>query len=118
MVVGEGEKPKYEALSYRWRDPQGHSVKCNDQLLHVNFNLYYALHRFRLSKQPRLLWVDEICINQDDEQDRVQELQKVHRIYADAGHVLIWLGPNSEDSDAAMDFFPRMMSHMANKSSK
>ena len=117
-VVGFEEKSQYEALSYRWGDPQGHSVKCNDQTLPVNIGLFYALQRFRLSKQPRLLWVDEICINQDDEQDRIQELQKVHRIYADARYVLIWLGPDSEDSDEAMTFFPRMMSHMANKRSK
>ena len=117
-VVGFEEKPQYEALSYKWGDPQGHSVKCNDQTLPVNIGLFYALQRFRLSKQPRLLWVDEICINQDDEQDRIQELQKVHRIYAEAKCVLIWLGPDSEDSDVAMSFFPRMMSHMANKRSK
>ena len=117
-VVGVEEKPQYEALSYKWGDPQGHVVKCNDQTLPVNFGLFHALQRFRLSKQPRLLWVDEICINQDDEQDRIQELQKVHRIYADARCVLIWLGPDSEDSDVAMSFFPRMMSHLANKRSK
>ena len=117
-VIGFDEKPQYEALSYKWGDPQGHSVKCNDQTLPVNFGLFYALQRFRLSEKPRLLWVDEICINQDDEQDRIQELQKVHQIYADARCVLIWLGPDSEDSDVAMSFFPRMMSHMANKRSK
>lgn len=105
-------------MSYRWGDPRGHSVKCNDQILPVNGNLYYALQRFRLPKQPRLLWVDDICINQDDEKERSQEVQIFHRIYTEAKNVLIWLGPESEDSDVAMDFFLSMMSHLSNKRSK
>ncbi len=111
-------KPQFEAISYKWGDPRGHSVKCNDQMLPVNVNLYYALQRFRLSEQPRLLWVDDICVNQDDEKERGQQVQIFHRIYAEAKNVLIWLGPESENSDVAMDFFLRMMSHLSNKRSK
>ena len=87
-------------------------------MLPVNDNLYFALLRFRLPKQLRVLWVDDICINQDDEKERGQEVQIFHRIYAEAQNVLIWLGSKSEDSDVAMDFFPRMMSHLADKRSK
>lgn len=111
-------KPQYEAISYKWGDLRGHSVKCNDKILPVNVNLHLALERFRLPKQPRLLWVDEICINQDDEKERSQEVQIFHRIYAEAKIVLIWLGSDSEDSDVAMEFFPQMMSHLSNKHSK
>lgn len=113
-----GRKLQYEAISYKWGDPEGHSVKCNDKILPVNVNLYFALQRFRLPKQSRILWVDEICINQDDGKERGQEVQIFHRIYAEAKNVLIWLGSYSDDSDVAMDFFPRMMSHLSNKRSK
>lgn len=64
------------------------------------------------------MWVDDICINQDDEKERSQEVQIFYRIYAEAKNVLIWLGPESKDSDLAMDFFLRMMSHLSNKQSK
>ena len=113
-------KPQYEALSYKWGEPRGHGVKCNDDkmLLPVNVNLYFALQRFRLPDQPRLLWVDDICINQDDEEERGRQVQIFHRIYAEAKNVLIWLGAESEDSDVAMEFFPRMMNHLADKRSK
>lgn len=111
-------KPQYEAISYKWGDPRGYSVKCNDKVLPVNANLYFALQRFRLPQQPRLVWVDDICINQDDEKERGQQVQIFHRIYSEAKNVLIWLGSDSEDSDVAMDFFPRMMRHLSNKRSK
>ena len=111
-------KPQYEAVSYKWGDPRGHSVKCNDKILPVNVNLYFALQRFRLPEQPRFLWVDDICINQDDEEERSQQVQIFHRIYAEAKNVLIWLGSHSEDSDVAMDFFPRMMNHLSDKRSR
>ena len=110
--------PQYETISYRWGEPRGHSVKCNNRILPVNVNLYFALQRFRLPKQPRLLWVDDICINQDDEKERGQQVRIFHRIYAEAKNVLIWLGSESEDSDVAMEFFPRMMSHLSDKRSK
>ena len=117
VVEFEGN-PQYEAISYKWGDPRGHSVKCNDKILPVNVNLYFALQRFRLPNRPRLLWVDDICINQDDEEERGRQIQIFHRIYAEAQNVLIWLGSESEDSDVAMEFFSRMMSHLANKRSK
>lgn len=79
-VVKLGGKPQFDAMSYRWGDPRGHSVKCNGEILPVNGNLNFALQRFRLIKQPRLLWVDDICINQDDEKERGQEVQIFHRI--------------------------------------
>lgn len=87
-------------------------------MLPVNDNLYSALQRFRLPTRPRLLWVDEVCINQDDKGERGREVKIFHRIYAEAEQVLICLGPASEDSDVAMDFFPRMMGHLLNKRSK
>ena len=64
------------------------------------------------------MWIDEICINQDDKGERGRQVQIFHRIYAKAEKVLIWLGSGSEDSDEAMNFFPRMMSHLSDKRSK
>ena len=84
----------------------------------VNVNLHCALQRFRLPSHPRLLWVDEICINQDDKAERAREVQIFHRIYREAERVLIWLGSGSEDSDEAMDLFPRMINHLSDKRSK
>ena len=57
-------KPHYEAISYKWGDRRGQSVRYNDKILPINGNLYFALQRcFRFSQKTRYLWVDDIYIN-------------------------------------------------------
>lgn len=112
------EKPLYEAISYKWGGNRGHDITCNKQSLPVNAKLVAALERLRLPQEPRTLWIDEIWINQDDLEDRAHQVQRFHRIYAGATSVLIWLGPESSDSDVAMDFILRIMDHLSDKGSK
>ncbi|KAF2433898.1 hypothetical protein EJ08DRAFT_582828, partial [Tothia fuscella] len=49
------------------------------------------------------LWIDQICINQSDPNERSHQVQMVSRIYSQASQVLVWLGPKSDDSDFAID---------------
>lgn len=39
-----------------------------------------------------LLWIDAICINQDDLDERSQQVRLMKNIYSTAGRVLVWLG--------------------------
>jgi hypothetical protein len=50
------------------------------------------------------LWVDAICINQKDVQEKNKQVSLIKEIYQRAGQVVIFLGRRSEDSDTAMDF--------------
>jgi len=57
----------YEALSYVWGETSGtHMMSCSGMKIQITANLDAALRRLRFRDQPRLLWVDAICINQDD----------------------------------------------------
>lgn len=63
--VSLDEAPAYEALSHRWSTGQpSRSINCNGKSLTITLNLHEAL--MRLNILDRLLWVDAICINQDD----------------------------------------------------
>ncbi|KUI61032.1 Heterokaryon incompatibility protein 6, OR allele [Cytospora mali] len=70
--------------------------------LHVTENLYTALQYLRLPYQDRLLWIDAICINQDDNEERGHQVGQMRLVYKRAEHVLIWLGSSDPDID---DFF-------------
>lgn len=50
-----------------------------------------------------LLWVDTLCINQTDLQERSHQVNMMGKIYSKADRVLIWLGEESQDSYLAMD---------------
>ncbi|KAH7246888.1 heterokaryon incompatibility protein-domain-containing protein [Fusarium solani] len=66
--------PKYEALSYTWGDPKvTREIIVNGYLVNVTFNLYSALYRLRQPEEMRVLWVDALCINQTDVDERGQQ---------------------------------------------
>jgi len=53
--------------------------------------------------EPRVLWIDAICINQDDSRERRTEVIEMGSIYSNAAQVLVWLGPSSGNSIIAME---------------
>ncbi|KAH7134535.1 heterokaryon incompatibility protein-domain-containing protein [Dactylonectria estremocensis] len=95
-----GSKPAYEALSYTWgTQPATKTIAINGQPFLVRSNLYSALQALRLKKKPRALWVDAICINQDDMAERNWQVSLMAFVYTRAERVLAWLGtspPNSQ----------------------
>ena len=94
----------YEALSYAWGGSgKPCSISINKQNLDVTRNLHAALLRLRDRSFERILWVDAICINQEDLQEQGQQVQLMARIYSQAARVLVWLGETADDSDNALD---------------
>jgi hypothetical protein len=90
----------YEALSYVWGETSvTHTVSSSDMKIQITANLDAALRRLRLPGQPRLLWVDAICINQDDIIERSRQVRIMREIYANAKQVVVWLG-EAKDNDA------------------
>ncbi|KAI8945568.1 heterokaryon incompatibility protein-domain-containing protein [Xylaria longipes] len=58
----------------------------------VRENLLEGLRVFRLADQERTLWVDALCINQEDTDERNQQVGMMGLIFWLAERVLIWLG--------------------------
>ena len=93
------EKPRYEALSYLW-GPSGPEVEKfpigrQEPVFYVFQNLYTALHRILSltdEGEYRTLWIDQICINQDDKVEQKAQLLLMGEIYKCAHDVLVWLG--------------------------
>ncbi|PTB59300.1 hypothetical protein M431DRAFT_490900 [Trichoderma harzianum CBS 226.95] len=73
----------YEALSYTWGSAKApENITVNGKLLAVTENLYKALQQLRYPNQERiLLWVDAICINQDDNKERGHQVQQMGDIF-------------------------------------
>ncbi|ERF74073.1 hypothetical protein EPUS_08121 [Endocarpon pusillum Z07020] len=67
-----------------------------------------SLH-MRDPKQLRTLWIDAVCINQDDLNERGKQVLRMRDIYAVAVAVEVWLGKTDDDDDvAAMDLVGRL----------
>ncbi|KAI1088261.1 heterokaryon incompatibility protein-domain-containing protein [Rostrohypoxylon terebratum] len=82
--------PNYEAVSYTWADEMGDN------------NCEAALRRFRKINQDTFLWVDSVCINQNDLNERRQQVKLMPAIYSSAIRVLVYLGAGSQNTSNAM----------------
>lgn len=95
--------PQYEALSYTWGDPTPiFRIECNGKPLLIPRNLFFALQYLRYEAEPRYLWVDAICIDQKETNERSEQVLHMLDIYKNASRVIVWLGEESEDSHLAM----------------
>ncbi|PQE24876.1 heterokaryon incompatibility protein [Rutstroemia sp. NJR-2017a WRK4] len=104
------DKPEFEALSYAWGNPKDVvPLLLHDQTFHITKNLASALRHLRYAYEPRVLWVDALCINQSDISERNQQIPQMREIYDVGGakRVVVWLG-EVKNSKLALDFCERL----------
>ncbi|PKS06248.1 hypothetical protein jhhlp_006994 [Lomentospora prolificans] len=100
---------EYEALSYTWGDKANpETILLDGQHVPVTTNLYAALRALRQPTRPRQLWIDALCINQQDVRERSHEVFRMRLIYERATRVVIWLGEAAPDSALAIRELTRL----------
>jgi len=93
-------KQEYEALSYTWGAAHGtRPVLCEGRTILVTPNCEQALLHLRRKLQPRHVWIDAICINQQCLSEKNLQVPMMSDIYRRASRTIMWLGP---DTDSAL----------------
>ncbi|KAJ4394365.1 hypothetical protein N0V93_003582 [Gnomoniopsis smithogilvyi] len=96
--------PEYEALSYVWG-----TVICpraafiNNEPFTITSNLDIALRHLRQGSQERVLWVDALCINQRNDDEKSLQVQLMRTIYSIASKVTVWMGPADNKSTVFLE---------------
>lgn len=106
-TISLDDQRPYEALSYTWGSPfplddadgpeaiwlsgRTRPIVLNSQQFEVTKNLESALRHLRGDK-PRIMWIDAICINQNDRDERSSQVLRMRKIYERAVKTVIWLG--------------------------
>ncbi|KAF2804422.1 HET-domain-containing protein [Mytilinidion resinicola] len=94
----------YDALSYVWGDPyEKLPIFIHGHSFHVTVNLRAALSHLRNHSIERILWVDAICIHQENLEEKENQIQAMAKIYGQANRVVVWLGEAADDSDLAFE---------------
>ncbi|KAF1811197.1 HET-domain-containing protein [Eremomyces bilateralis CBS 781.70] len=116
----------YEALSYVWGSHiMHHSTYCYDSVRHqipsgqyppvpsycykpITASVDGALRRLRYSDRSRILWVDQLCIDQESFAEKNHQVRQMSNIYSRAGRVLVWLGEDKRQGERALSLIKRM----------
>jgi Heterokaryon incompatibility protein (HET) len=99
------EHPKYLALSYAWGDPTLSSqIVINSMKVFITKNLEIALRHLQEHVEPVAIWIDALCINQNDVIEKAEQVTKMKEIYQQAENVLVWLGPAADGSDEVIGY--------------
>jgi hypothetical protein len=107
LTVDLETAPDYVALSYTWGDLQGdkQAVYINGETCEATENLYSFLCYFRVDSENQnghtYLWIDQLCINQKDVEERSRTVRFMADIYSRATFVVSWLGHDRETVEAA-----------------
>ncbi|KAF5967524.1 heterokaryon incompatibility protein (het-6OR allele) [Fusarium bulbicola] len=100
--------PKYQALSYVWGDPLDcRSIEVDGRQRSVTVNLFNALRRLRYPKSERRLWIDALCINQDNDVEKSHQVKLMSKIYTRTTEAILWLGDFSDGINATPNCIPR-----------
>ncbi|KAI1462222.1 HET-domain-containing protein [Annulohypoxylon moriforme] len=100
----------YSALSWCW-GKQDHSDKKVVHIIQSSHTYNFLVPR-SLESAMRVLrahgvfrvWIDFVCMDQDDINEKNFQVPMMSSIYGEAECVYVWLGDESENSKLAMDF--------------
>ncbi|KAI0861346.1 heterokaryon incompatibility protein-domain-containing protein [Xylaria cubensis] len=91
--LDDGEGVGYETLSYCWGPLTEHrTIRVEGHRVEVTDNLYSALQNLRFADRNRLIWIDAICINQDDTAEKEVQVNMMRRVYTECTSCSCWLG--------------------------
>jgi hypothetical protein len=92
-----------KTLSYQWGNSRRNlrKIQCSGVGFIVTSNLYSALVHLRSPDSDITLWIDAICINQEDNKEKGNQIQRMGEIYRRSKCTIIWLGDGGFLSRAA-----------------
>lgn len=93
ITVSLEDSPQFEALSYVWGDANDTlSIQLKGDFFPVTRNLEAAIRRLRMKTEERVIWIDQLCINQADAAEKSIQVAMMPRIYKSCKEVILWLG--------------------------
>ncbi|KAF5133336.1 Heterokaryon incompatibility protein 6, OR allele [Metarhizium anisopliae] len=92
---------EFETISYTWGSRQTRKgLIVAGARLDVSDRVYDIVHDRASFLMTRHIWIDSICINQQDNEEKSSQVQLMRKIYGSSYHTVIWLGHGSDANDA------------------
>ncbi|KAK8091210.1 HET-domain-containing protein [Apiospora phragmitis] len=105
-VLDSENLPSYETISYVWGSEDIQKTVYidheNGATLSIAQNLNEALRYIRDGRVERVMWIDAICIDQENLKERGKQVAFMHEIYQHGTSMVLWMGSEADDSHQAM----------------
>ena len=99
---------KYHALSYVWGSKSDAvTIKCDNRPLLITQNLHKALVQLREDGLRIPIWVDAVCIDQQNLDERARQVRLMRQIYSQAETVHVWIGEETANTEAGVELLHR-----------
>jgi hypothetical protein len=117
LVTEVTDNLEFTALSYTWGHSRDqHPILMNGCKFYVTTNLHEFMKHVRQERESPPYWIDAICINQKDIEERNRHVRFMREVYERAKSVVIWLGPAADHSHLALKTLEGMQEvYMATK---
>jgi hypothetical protein len=87
--------PTFEAISYVWgSNKKVARLSCLGGDIHITASVEAVLRHLRLPDKKRTLWVDSVCIDQENRKELGNQVALMGDIYRAATKTFIYLGPD------------------------
>ncbi|RSM08637.1 hypothetical protein CEP52_004599 [Fusarium oligoseptatum] len=90
--------------SFDHPSPSSEFIIIGGRLFPITKNCAAVLRKIREAKTKRVIWIDSLCINQNDVKERSVQVSQMGKIYSGAQKVHIYLGNNVDDETASEAF--------------
>ena len=108
--TANSQAPEYEAVSYCWASMGSiRFIQCHQKLFKISHTVFEALQSLRHATDARMLWIDSICINQDNPLEKAHQVRGMRFIYSCAASTLVWLGPSTTTTELAFAAVSRLV---------
>lgn len=110
---------QYEAISYAWGEEEA-SEKLSiygtkpPESIKVRPNVDTMFRYLRSPTKQRCLWIDALCINQGDLDEKNAQVKFMGEVYKQAKAIIIWVGApadSSDPNDTTMRFFQQLVKY-------
>ncbi|KAJ4345568.1 uncharacterized protein N0V89_011701 [Didymosphaeria variabile] len=114
----DSEPFAFETLSYTWGAPRrvaSLSLHNNSGVIGLTQNLSQAIPHLVRTSQTRYLWIDQLCINQNDPGEKAQQVSIMDKIYKAGSRVIVWLGPADEHTTIIKEWLHELEQCLASR---
>ena len=105
--------PRYTAISYAWEDSSPFQrASCKDgRHIWLSKTLSSLITCLAKRHDYFVVWIDALCINQDDVEERGHQVNLMAQVYSLAEQVVIWLGEGCAETDTAFELLAGVLGY-------